>query len=80
MLLKLNFPFALACTHVGRDSINSNGFITVCYHNKRIDLPRLLNSETVKDAVPHFLSYRKPPMVSYAYTKTNSGRIFNQKE
>ena len=71
-----------ACINVGRDSTNSNGFMTVCYHNKgieMIDLPRLLNSKTVKDAVPHFLSNREPPMVSYAYTKNISGRIFNQK-
>ena len=71
-----------ACINVGRDSTNSNGFMTMCYHNKgieMIDLPRLLNSKTVKDAVPHFLSNREPPMVSYAYTKNISGRIFNQK-
>ena len=71
-----------ACINVGRDSTNSNGFMTVCYHNKgieMIDLPRLLNSKTVKDAVPHFLSNREQPMVSYAYTKNISGRIFNQK-
>ena len=52
-----------ACINVGRDSNNSNGFMTVCYHNKgieMIDLPRLLNSKTVKDAVPHF---REPPML-----------------
>ena len=68
-----------ACINVRTDSNNSNGFMTVCYHNKGIDLPRLLNSKTVKDAVPHFLSNCEPPMVSYAHTKNISGRIFNQK-
>ena len=41
-----------------------------------IDLP---NTEVVKDLIHAFLRYRKPPMVSYSYTKTISSRIFNQK-
>ena len=34
----------------------------------------------VREAVPSFLNNKKPPMVSYTYTKTISSRIFNQKK
>ena len=67
---------------VMKNSKNASGFMTVRYHNKGIEmleLPRILNSKSVKDAIPAFLSHRKPPMVSYSYTKTISGQIFNQK-
>ena len=67
---------------VMKNSKNASGFMTVHYHNKGIEmleLPRILNSKSVKDAIPAFLSHRKPPMVSYSYTKTISGQIFNQK-
>ena len=70
------------CIDVGRGSTNSSSFRTVCYHNKGIEminLPALLHSKTVRDTVPHFLDNRKPPMVSYTYTRTISGKIFNQK-
>ena len=38
-----------------------------------IDLPKY------KDSIPAFLRHRKPPIVSYSYTKTISSWIFNQK-
>ena len=65
-----------------KDSKSSRGYMKVCYHNKGIemlDLPRILNSKIVRDAVPPFLSHRKPPIVSYYYTNTISSKIFNQK-
>ena len=58
------------------------GFMKVHYHNKGIgmlNLPRILHSKTVRDALPPFLSNKKPPMVSYTYTKTISSQIFNHK-
>ena len=44
-----------------------------------IDLPKMLNTKVVKDSIPAFWRHRKPPLVSYSYTKTISSRIFNQK-
>jgi hypothetical protein len=49
-----------------------SGYMKVYYHNKGIEminLPKILNSKMVRDAVPPFLSKKKPPMVTYAYTK-----------
>ena len=54
----------------GIENPSKSGFMTVHYHNKEIGLPRLLNNRCVRDAVPTFL---KPPMVSYAYTRSNWG-------
>ena len=45
-----------------------------------INLPRILNSRYVRDAVPQVINNRTPPIVSYKYTKTIAGRIFNQKK
>ena len=42
-----------------------------------IALPKILNSKRVKDTVPNFLKNREPPLVSFTYTKTISGKIFN---
>ena len=69
--------------HVNRKVKPVGGFMTVQYHNKGIEmiqLPKILNSKSVRDSIPHFLSNRKPPMVSYSYTRTISGRIFNLKK
>ena len=52
-----------------------SGFMKVHYHNKGIEmlnLPKILHSKAVRDAVPPFLN-KEPPMVSYTYTKTISG-------
>ena len=59
-----------------------SGFIKVQYRNKgigMIGLPQILRSRYVKSAVPQFLKNREPPMVSYSYTRTISGKIFNQR-
>ena len=53
------------------------------YDNKDIEmtgLPQILSSRYVKSAIPPFFSNREPPMVNYSYTRTISGRIFNQKD
>ena len=60
----------------------SGAFMTLRYHNKgveMINLPKILNLKEVRDTIQPFLSHRKPPLVSYSYTKTISGQIFNQK-
>ena len=40
-----------------------------------INLPRILNSRYVREAVPQIINNRIPPIVSYKYTKTIAGRI-----
>ena len=45
-----------------------------------LQLPKTLHSKSVSDTIPQFLSNRKPPRVSYSYTKTISSQIFNQKK
>ena len=68
--------------NVKRTSRCSSGYLTVCYDNKGIEtigLPRILNSKSVRDTIPGFFKFHKPPMVSFSYTNTISGRIFNQK-
>ena len=44
-----------------------------------LNLPRILNSRYVMDALPPGLSNQEPAMVSYTYTKTIASRMFNQK-
>ena len=69
--------------NVDKPSKKASGFLNICYHNKGIEmvnLPRILNSRYVRDAVPQFINDRVPPTISYKYTKAIGGRIFNQKK
>ena len=69
--------------NVDKPSKNTSGFLNICYHNKGIEMvniPRILNSRYVRDAVPQFINDRVPPTISYKYTKAIGGRIFNQKK
>ena len=53
------------------------------YHNKGINmvnLPRILNNRYVRDSVPNIIQNAAPPIVSFKYTNTIAGKIFNQKE
>ena len=68
---------------VVKGSKKVGGFMTVRYHNKGIEmleLPKILHSKSVMNTIPQFLSNRKPPRVSYSYTKTIASRVFNQKK
>ena len=68
---------------VDKLSKKASGFLNICYHNKGIEIinvPRILNSRYVRDAVPQFINNRVPPTISYKYTKAIGGRIFNQKK
>ena len=72
----------MAHTDVHKKVKKISGYMKACYHNKGIDmlqLPRILNSKYVRDTVHALLSHRTPPVVSYSYTKTISGKILNQK-
>ena len=53
--------------------------MNVMFHNKGMDmisLSRILNSKKVMAAVPNYLR-GPPPIVSYTYTRTIAGKIFN---
>ena len=66
-----------------KEARKASGYMSILYHNKGIDmvnLPRILNSKYVRDAVPSFVPNSTPPIVSFKYTKTIAGRIFNQKK
>ena len=68
---------------VVKGSKKVGSFMTVRYHNKGIEmleLPKILHSKSVMNTIPQFLSNRKPPRVSYSYTKTIASRVFNQKK
>ena len=56
--------------------------MNVMFHNKGMDMinfPRILNSKKVMAAVPNYL--RGPsPIVSYIYTRTIAGKIFNNRK
>ena len=56
--------------------------MNVMFHNKGMDminLSRILNSKKVMMAVPKYLR-GPPPIVSYTYTKTIAGKIFNNRK
>ena len=62
---------------------DASGFMMVHYHNKGIkmlELVRVINSKSVRDEIPTFMSHHKPPMVSYSYTKTNQARYLIKRE
>lgn len=57
-------------------------YMNVLFHNKgmdMIDLPRILNSKRVMEAVPSYLR-DPPPIVSYRYTRTIAGKVFNYRK
>ena len=63
---------------VVKGSKKVGSFMTVRYHNKGIEmleLPKILHSKSVMNTIPQFLSNRKPPRVSYSYTKTIASRV-----
>ena len=74
---------AIETDDVDKPSKNASSFLNIYYHNKGIEmvnLPRILNSRYVRDAVPQFINNKIPPTISYRYTKTIGRRIFNQRK
>ena len=56
--------------------------MNVLFHNKGMDmihLSRILNSKRVMATVPSYLK-GPPPVVSYTYTRTIAGKIFNNRK
>ena len=65
-------------TNLDRESCDRQ-LMNVPFHNKgmdMVDLPRILNSKKVGAAIPNYLK-GLPPIVSYMYTRTIGGKIFN---
>ena len=58
-------------------------FLKVPFHNKGIEminLSQILHSKSVKKSIPSFFQNQTPPIISYSYTKTIAGKIFNFKQ
>ena len=67
--------------NINKETHKASGYMSILYHNKGIDtvnLPRILNTKCVRDAVPSCVQNVSPPIVSFKYTKTIAGRILNQ--
>ena len=80
------FRFRSKVTTMRRDDVVNNSkrqYMNVLYHNKGMDmlnLPQILNCKRVMMAVPNYLRNTPPPVVSYTYTKTIAGKIFNHRK
>ena len=45
-----------------------------------IKLSQILHSKPIKRVIPNFIQNQTPPTISYSYTKTIVGKIFNFKQ
>ena len=45
-----------------------------------IQLSQILHSKPVVKSIPSFIENKTPPTISYSYTKTIAGKIFNFKQ
>ena len=74
-------PFLKSCIRpwvtddVVKGSKKVGSFMTVGYYNEMLELPKILHSKSVVNTIPRFLSNRKPPRISYSYTKTIASRV-----
>ena len=58
-------------------------FLKVPFHNKGIEMVKLsqiVNSKSVQMSIPNFIKNSVPPIISFSYTKTIAGKIFNFKQ
>ena len=72
----------LASAHRGKKD-TCKCYINVIFHDKGMDmlnLPRILNFKRVRVSVPNHLRHTPPPTVSYTYTRTIAGKIFNNRK
>ena len=63
------------------DNNDERSYMNVLFHNKgmnMIDLLRILNCKKVRKTILRYLR-APPPIVSYTYTKTIAGKIFNNR-
>ena len=81
VLLKDLIAFKRRIVHMNYCNVNKEtrkalGYTSILYHNKGIDmvnLPKILNTKCVRDAVPSCVQNAWPPIVSFKYTKTVAG-------
>ena len=81
MAFRLKINVAAKPENSKRESTNKN-YMNVMFHNKGMDMinfRRILNSKKVMAAVPNYLR-GPPPIVSYTYTRTIVGKIFNNRK
>ena len=81
MAFRLKINVAAKPENSKRESTNKN-YMNVMFHNKGMDMinfPRILNSKKVMAVVPNYLR-GPPPIVSYTYTRTIAGKIFNNRK
>ena len=81
MAFRLKINVAAKPENSKRESTNKN-YMNVMFHNKGMDMinfPSILNSKKVMVAVPNYLR-GPPPIVSYTYTRTIAGKIFNNRK
>ena len=45
-----------------------------------VNLSQILHSKPVKKSIPSFIQNQTPPTISYSYTKTIAGKVFNFKQ
>ena len=86
LLVKDLVAYRLRCkvmqnkTNLDRESCDRQ-YMNVSFHDKgmdMVDLPRILNIKKVGAAIPNYLK-GPPPIVSYTYTRTIGGKIFNNR-
>ena len=81
MAFRLKINVAAKPENSKRESTNKN-YMNIMFHNKGMDMinfPRILKSKKVMAAVPNYLR-GPPPIVSYTYTRTIAGKIFNNRK
>ena len=64
------------CTHIFMSIYLCNDHAVV---HDMINFPQLLHSRPVLDTIPGFIANKRPPLVSYSYSKTIGPKIFNFK-
>ena len=45
-----------------------------------VNLSQILHSKSVKKSIPSFIQNQTPPTISYSYTKTLAGKVFDFKQ
>ena len=45
-----------------------------------VNLSQIVHNKPVKKSIPNFIQNQTPPTISYSYTKTIAGKVFNFKQ
>ena len=87
VLLKDLIAFKRRVVHINDCNVNKethkvSGYMSILYHNKGIDmvnLPRVLNTKCVRDAVPSCVQNALPPIVSFTRRLLLVGYLIRRK-